>query len=370
MVQFAIDLSKFYNFSQDQVVTLSQVCDPDIFGDIDPENRTNCKNCVVAMHALMPYLHEVLKSCHLKEGEEECGLIFKTVVTENGVCFTFNGFDVYRHKHEYRVPSVDEYSDWTIDDGYPNSSRNPDDFPRRGSRAEAEFNLRMPTDAVDGGICKVPVQGFKIYIHLPNEGPQIPKHYYLLPYEHQTQLYIDPKVIWSAPEIREFPVSKRQCYFSNERYLRFFKFYTQNNCEEECVVNMTISRCGCQRFYIPRGFDVRAEEDKTLIFIVQFTGTPGDTMKLCGISDMKCYLQIVEESIKQNIDQSQNSECHCLPTCNSITYDMEVNRVALSEEADRFHIMNLIYLTSYQCLPMSKRPSNRQIYNLLTRKFQ
>jgi D-serine dehydratase len=54
-------------------------------------------------------------------------------------------------------------------------------------------------------------------------------------------LWIEPKMIVTAPELRNLPVSKRQCYFNNERYLRFFRYYTQNNCETECLANIVMS---------------------------------------------------------------------------------------------------------------------------------
>lgn len=38
---------------------------------------------------------------------------------------------------------------------------------------------------------------------------------------------------------------KRGCYFENERYLRYFRIYTQRNCERECDSNNTFSFCGC-----------------------------------------------------------------------------------------------------------------------------
>jgi acid-sensing ion channel, other len=101
------------------------------------------------------------------------------------------------------------------------------------------------------GICKDAIQGFNIYLHLPSEAPQISKQFFTMAFYHHTQVMINPVVYLSDPELRNFPVEKRQCFFSDERYLRFFKNYTKNNCEIECLVNLTLNKCGCLMFHMP-----------------------------------------------------------------------------------------------------------------------
>lgn len=43
---------------------------------------------------------------------------------------------------------------------------------------------------------------------------------------------------------------RRQCYFEDERSLKFFTSYSQKKCLEECHSNITLSRCGCVEFFI------------------------------------------------------------------------------------------------------------------------
>lgn len=45
---------------------------------------------------------------------------------------------------------------------------------------------------------------------------------------------------------------RRQCYFDEERHLKFFKVYSETNCELECIANYTLSICGCVKFSMPR----------------------------------------------------------------------------------------------------------------------
>lgn len=57
--------------------------------------------------------------------------------------------------------------------------------------------------------------------------------------------------ITTSDGLRGYEPSKRQCFFNSDRQLRFFKVYTQNNCEEECLANFTKQECGCARFFMP-----------------------------------------------------------------------------------------------------------------------
>lgn len=45
--------------------------------------------------------------------------------------------------------------------------------------------------------------------------------------------------------------SSRQCFFGDERQLKYFRTYTQRNCEMECVSDYITKKCGCTRFSMP-----------------------------------------------------------------------------------------------------------------------
>jgi acid-sensing ion channel, other len=169
------------------------------------------------------------------------------VTTEGGVCFTFNEFELYRdEKSENHLLS----GNWSLENGYKNNSNMFTVYPQSGSTYSLISVLKVDKRMNDS-LCKGPIQGFKIYLHLPIEAPQISKHYYHVPPEHLAQIYINPRMITTAPELRDLPVEKRQCYFSDERHLRFFRHYTQNNCDVECIANLTVGQCGCSRFHLP-----------------------------------------------------------------------------------------------------------------------
>lgn len=33
--------------------------------------------------------------------------------------------------------------------------------------------------------------------------------------------------------------------------LKYFKYYTVSNCENECIANLTFNECQCTRYYMP-----------------------------------------------------------------------------------------------------------------------
>jgi acid-sensing ion channel, other len=226
---------------------VTQVCDSDMLYDVDPKNKTDCDKCAGILKFLMGDADQCFKHCRHLYTTDKYKDLFKEVVTEGGVCFVFNSFEVFRKSNESLDDTIEE---WTLEGGYKNNTGHIDIHPRAGSKFALNMGFTVNQRMTDS-LCKGGIQAFKVYLHLPNEAPQIAKHFYLLPFYQYTQFYLNPKVTITVPELRDFPVEKRQCYFSDERYLRFFKQYTQNNCEVECVVNQTLSRCGCLMFYMP-----------------------------------------------------------------------------------------------------------------------
>lgn len=100
-------------------------------------------------------------------------------------------------------------------------------------------------------LCRGPVQGFKVILHRPDEVPQASKHFFRVPLLQEVLVSIKPQMITTSESLRNYEPNRRQCYFSSERKLQFFKVYTQNNCELECLSNFTRNHCGCTKFSMP-----------------------------------------------------------------------------------------------------------------------
>lgn len=101
----------------------------------------------------------------------------------------------------------------------------------------------------------------------------------------------------------KFP--RRQCYFQDERYLRYFKVYTQSNCELECLTNYTLHKCGCVKFYMPRN-----------------SSTP-----VCGLGMYNCYKSAEHELIFKEVNSSIIANCKCLLACTMIDYNSNIHHI-------------------------------------------
>lgn len=122
----------------------------------------------------------------------------------------------------------------------------------------------------------------------------------------------------------------RQCYFGNERQLKYFKTYTQRNCEMECVSDYIQKQCGCTRFSMPSKLNHKEDFRRIIHYIYLILGT--NSTPICGASNIFCYHKAEDDLLNNNIRDNlsgtvseDSSHCNCLPVCTSIKYDTEVS---------------------------------------------
>jgi len=87
-------------------------------------------------------------------------------------------------------------------------------------------------------------------LHSPVETPKLQSFGFAIKPGSENFISIHPKVRKANPLVVDVPLDKRNCYFASERYLRFYRTYTQHNCVQECEANYTVSICGCVLFYM------------------------------------------------------------------------------------------------------------------------
>ena len=153
--------------------------------------------------------------------------------------------------------------------------------------------------------CRGPSQGFKVLLHSPSEFPQVSNQYFRVPFGQEINVVVKPQMITTSDELKDYKPDQRQCYFNNERYLKFFNVYTQKNCELECLANYTLQQCSCVKFSMPRD-----------------ENTP-----ICGAGKIECYLDAsIELSTKSAGEEEGQKDCKCLPACTSMQYDAELSQ--------------------------------------------
>lgn len=100
-------------------------------------------------------------------------------------------------------------------------------------------------------LCRGSTQGLKVILHTPGEIMKMSRQIFRIPRWKEAEIAIKPKLITTSNGLRNYKPSQRQCFFTSERRLRFFKLYAQNNCEVECLANYTKIECNCSKFSMP-----------------------------------------------------------------------------------------------------------------------
>jgi acid-sensing ion channel, other len=260
---------------------------------------------------------------------------FKELLTPQGVCYKFNGVESYRPDHR---PIGDDSKQWSIDEGYA-AEAHIDTHPRRATRAGMKFGfsflLRLTKKDQDI-VCSVN-SGFSVFsiktasselvylfdflfnqllLRLPNEVPLLGVGRFDISMQQSVNIALMPKMMTTSEDVKKYPVEKRQCYFSNERYLQFFNDYTQGNCVLECEANVTIKYCGCLNFNF-RSLWLGGCCCCWNNFSHLLSEQPG--IPICGPAQMYCYENIITELAAEAIEG-----CNCRPGCTTIVFESVV----------------------------------------------
>ncbi|XP_037826365.1 pickpocket protein 28-like [Lucilia sericata] len=232
-----------------------QICDQETIDRYSPYMPKNLNiNVAQNLIDIVSDAQTILTFVEFKGDSNDYDL--EMVLTNEGVCYQFNGLnhqDIYNNI-DY-IPyngglknNISVTGSWSLDDGYQNSS----EYPIRTSSSSISsgfylYSLRLKSFK----------QVFKVFINSPDNIPQTTDNYYIMvPDSKQVIVTVLPQFIKTQANLRDFDIEKRQCYFNKERNLRFFKFYTQNNCQTECLTNYTIAKCGCAKFWMPKPSDI------------------------------------------------------------------------------------------------------------------
>ena len=168
--------------------------------------------------------------------------LFHETITRNGVCHTYNMLhhnDLFKSTMTpyLRFPRTAPRSNWTVF-GY--ETNEPLTYPERimgsGKEAEMEITLRMRKKDVDFA-CRSSGSGFRLTIHSPDELPQTLSYFYRIPFNVETLISVEPRVMTTSRNLRDYKPKQRQCFFAGEKQLKFFKAYSQSNCKLECFTS-------------------------------------------------------------------------------------------------------------------------------------
>ncbi|XP_058456441.1 pickpocket protein 28-like [Malaya genurostris] len=300
-----------------KLLAILQLCEHDLYDRSKASTSDDDILLLLRKMAIPPF--EVFSSCYWKGQRMECLDLFKTSLTDKGYCYTFNTLandDILRTEQldsRYAFNSETRASNWSLDSGY-SEGVGPNVFPHRtitgGYHGGLTVTLLVNRSDVDY-FCGNTFQGFKIFLHMPNEFPQAHR-FFRVPMNHELIVTTSPQVMTIERRAKQYQPEIRQCYYTNERHLRFYRIYTKQNCEIECLANHTLNLCGCVRFSMPRP-----------------SGVP-----ICSLRDNPCYRRAFLSVLKlesKAVEEEDNKNlptgyCNCLPTCNNIEYHPQVSQ--------------------------------------------
>lgn len=124
------------------------------------------------------------------------------------------------------------------------------------------------------------------------------------------EVLITPEVIFSEEYLKEYPIEKRFCMFDGDRRMKFYKHYTQRNCEMDCMSGFVERYCNCTPF------DVISSDDN----------------QICSTKKIKCSEHA--RSMGRQVKDYFMNNCDCWPACNSVKYKIEVLSKELTNSSD------------------------------------
>lgn len=200
---------------------------------------------------------------------------------------------------------------WTLENGY--TTREPKTYPRRvfakGLRGSATIFLNQSI-ADFGYVCNGPDQGYRFFLHAPNELPPHTEAYFIVPHGKDVIVNVKATIVKTEDTLRDYDPKRRGCYYNHERSLKFTKFYTQSNCELECMADFLLEKMGCVGYSMPRDESTRVCNQTEIVAMLEAKSS----------MDMENYKRSFETNANDRAD------CDCLPACTSIKYDVELSQ--------------------------------------------
>lgn len=164
----------------------------------------------------------------------------------------------------------------------------------------------------------------KVIVHSPGEFPRAIQNFVSIPLECEVTITVKPVMMTTAADLARYSTDIRQCYFNNERTLKFFKSYTRRNCDHECFTNFTLAVCGCVKPSMPRDNEtfLCAPEKLSCLYNSDYFFR---VSRIDGLADWYENIQDIFE-LKHDQMKPIMQPCDCLPSCVSLDYELTVTQ--------------------------------------------
>ncbi|XP_019525011.3 pickpocket protein 28-like [Aedes albopictus] len=333
ILNFSRDFGEFINMDSDEagdfnrtdyLLTMMQLCERTFYTIVLREahslpNKASHQSYASIVREMSLSMYQMMEYCMIRSELKFCEDMFSHTMTEEGICVSFNLLSAAELLRTDVIQTADPYLSehhkaphWTLEQGYsPEATLSSYPYRTLGPGYSAGLSLLLLSSNHDlDYLCRGPVQAFKVLLHSSAEYPQVSQRFVHVPVDQEVTIAVKPQMVTTTEGLRSYTPERRQCFFNNERYLQFFKIYTQDNCELECLTNYTLQRCNCVKFSM-----------------MYSNGTP-----VCETNQIYCMLDaendLLEMDLLSHQDQQANfrAQCNCLPACTSIQYDAEITQ--------------------------------------------
>ncbi|XP_050440957.1 pickpocket protein 28-like isoform X2 [Adelges cooleyi] len=311
VAQLIMETSSDYESNIDRRL-LSDFCDedPQVLDSLMDNHTGDWESLRKFMIRVSQPCHEMVITCLWASKPMACSELFNPSLTDEGICCSFNRLKaelIFRNPKDVsdlNVSFPNPSANWTPEHGYPPNT--PAGYtPWRPWGAGNHLGLTVVLDAeIDEYYCSS-----EVMLHSPVETPKISSFGSFIAPGRETAVEIRPSVGMATPTLASIPREKRQCVYSDEKRLRFYRTYTQRNCMMECEANFTLMFCQCVMYYMPKDSYTR----------------------ICGKRDEQCSdkaklaMELRFSSAIMNMSSLLNGthlpNCTCLPGCHWIGYN-------------------------------------------------
>ena len=184
--------------------------------------------------------NHMLFSCELAGVKINCSELFTRVATDTGMCCALNVEDSLRES-EYSALIKDLQGETRI--------RKVES--QEGRKNGLRLTLDLHSNKVSFGSLDQQYSAFNLFIGRPAQFPMMrDKSIQLQPgREHFVDL---SATVVSTNGIRDILPEARECFFTDEGDLEFYKRYTFSNCRLECGIKKAEQQLGCIPWHLPK----------------------------------------------------------------------------------------------------------------------
>ncbi|XP_003395943.2 sodium channel protein Nach [Bombus terrestris] len=303
---FPSSLSK--EFIAREMRLLNELLYPGIYGSHVRNNLSRLQNIFdmnklsipTIMNSVTRNCQSLLESCKWKSKIENCSTIFRSSISRDGLCCSFNYI--------------------TYDSIMENPNIKPHKMTSCGYQSGLNILLNLDVENNDANIMES--TKMKIMLHDPYDYPDHNAPSKLISAHKYSFLTVQPVETYSTLDIRKLKSTMRECIFYDEASKMIGNDWNRNfvparysfiNCLTNCRTTVIKKKCGCIPYYYPQN-DTRVCNLRDVECLETFkfwydTSWPGTDMS-------PKTLQLVELDTKER-------PCNCKPDCNFYRYIME-----------------------------------------------